>query len=118
LPSRVPAMFRRSGPGITGYSSAASHLPGRHLDAVRGAVLAGIPAYGSSLLLGLVALPGKSRFSCWRRLVGWWRTEGAAIALSSPRDLCHVLAFVLSALTLLGHIKVWEIMVVPRAWVW
>jgi MFS family permease len=115
--SRVPAMFRalRSRNYRLFFSGQMISLVGTWMQSVAQAWLV-YRLTGSSLLLGLVGFAGQIPVFLLASIGGMVadRTSRYRIIIATQTS-AMLLAFVLSALTLLGHIKVWEIMVVASS---
>jgi MFS family permease len=115
--SRVPAMFRalRYRNYRLFFSGQMISLIGTWMQSVAQAWLV-YRLTGSSLLLGLVGFAGQIPVFLLASIGGMVadRTSRYRIIIATQTS-AMLLAFVLSALTLLGHIKVWEIMVVASS---
>jgi MFS family permease len=115
--SRVPAMFRslRSRNYRLFFSGQMISLVGTWMQSVAQAWLV-YRLTGSSLLLGLVGFAGQIPVFLLASIGGMVadRRSRYRIVIATQTS-AMLLAFVLSALTLLGHIKVWEIMVVASS---
>ena len=115
--SRVPAMFRslRSRNYRLFFSGQMISLVGTWMQSVAQAWLV-YRLTGASLLLGLVGFAGQIPVFLLASIGGMVadRRSRYRIVIATQTS-AMLLAFVLSALTLLGHIKVWEIMVVASS---
>jgi MFS family permease len=115
--SRVPAMFRalRYRNYRLFFSGQMISLTGTWMQSVAQAWLV-YRLTGSSLLLGLVGFAGQFPVFLLASIGGIVadRKSRYRIVIATQTS-AMLLAFVLSALTLLGHIKVWEIMVVASS---
>jgi MFS family permease len=116
-PSRVPAMFRalRYRNYRLFFSGQMISLIGTWMQSVAQAWLV-YRLTGSSLLLGLVGFAGQIPVFLLASIGGMVADRRSRYhSVIATQTSAMLLAFVLSALTLLGHIKVWEIMVVASS---
>jgi MFS family permease len=112
-PSRVPAIFRalRYRNYRLFFSGQLISLIGTWMQSVAQAWLV-YRLTGSSLLLGLVGFAGQIPVFLLASIGGMVADRKSRYRIIiATQTSAMLLAFVLSALTLLGHIKVWEIMV-------
>jgi len=115
--SRVPAMFRalRYRNYRLFFSGQIISLIGTWMQSVAQSWLV-YRLTGSSLLLGLVGFAGQIPVFLLASIGGMVADRRSRYRIIvTTQTLAMLLAFILSALTLLGHIKVWEIMVLASS---
>ena len=106
------AWARAASPQLSAFLQRATDFAHRHVDAERGAVVAGVSLTGSSLLLGSVGFASQIPVFLFAPLGGI-----AADRINRHRMVIGtqiasmLLAFILAALTLLHRVQVWHVLV-------